>query len=63
MTAGLGIAYLFADWLRLPLKPGKLEPVAGSWGPRFGKPYLCYPGRRLGSTLLRAFADFIRQTT
>jgi DNA-binding transcriptional LysR family regulator len=59
-VAGLGIVYLFEDWLRPHLERGVLEPVLESWWPSFSGPYLYYPGRRLLPAPLRAFVDFIR---
>ncbi|MFK3741642.1 LysR family transcriptional regulator [Massilia sp. TN1-12] len=57
---GLGIVYLFEDWLRPYIERGALEPVLEPWWPRFSGPYLYYPGRRLVPAPLRAFVDFIR---
>ena len=59
-VAGLGIVYLFEDWLRPYIDRGLLEPVLESWWPQFSGPYLYYPGRRLVPAPLRAFVDFIR---
>jgi DNA-binding transcriptional LysR family regulator len=59
-VGGLGIVYLFEDWLRPYLDRGELVPVLEPWWPRFGGPYLYYPGRRLVPAPLRAFVDFIR---
>jgi DNA-binding transcriptional LysR family regulator len=59
-VAGLGIVYLFEDWLRPYFDRGLLEPVLEPWWPQFSGPYLYYPGRRLVPAPLRAFVDFIR---
>ncbi|WP_323145129.1 LysR family transcriptional regulator [Massilia phyllosphaerae] len=59
-VAGLGVVYLFEDWLRPYLDRGLLEPVLEPWWPQFSGPYLYYPGRRLVPAPLRAFVDFIR---
>lgn len=59
-VAGLGIVYLFEDWLRPYIDRGSLEPVLEPWWPQFSGPYLYYPGRRLVPAPLRAFVDFIR---
>lgn len=59
-VAGLGIVYLFEDWLRPYFERGQLEPVLEPWWPRFPGPYLYYPGRRLVPAPLRALVDFIR---
>jgi len=58
--AGIGIIYLFEDWLRPHLDSGKLEPILEPWWPRFPGPFLYYPGRRLVPAPLRAFVDFIK---
>jgi DNA-binding transcriptional LysR family regulator len=59
-VAGLGIVYLFEDWLRPYFERGALAPVLETWWPQFPGPYLYYPGRRLVPAPLRAFVDFIR---
>lgn len=59
-VGGLGVIYLFEDWLRPYLDRGVLEPVLESWWPRFTGPFLYYPGRRHLPAPLRAFVDFIR---
>jgi DNA-binding transcriptional LysR family regulator len=59
-VAGLGVVYLFEDWLRPQLARGELVPVLEPWWPRFSGPFLYYPGRRLVPAPLRAFVDFIR---
>lgn len=58
--SGVGIVYLFEDWLRPHLASGKLLPVLESWWPRFPGPYLYYSGRRLVPSPLRALIDFIK---
>ena len=58
--AGVGIAYLFEDWLRPHLDRGALEPILEPWWPRFSGPFLYYSGRRLVPAPLRAFVDFIK---
>ena len=59
-AAGLGIVYLFEDWLRPWMDRGLLEPVLEPWWPQFSGPYLYYSGRRLVPAPLRAFVDFLR---
>lgn len=57
---GLGVVYLFEDWLAPYVAQGLLEPVLQPWWPQFSGPFLYYPGRRLVPAPLRAFVDFIR---
>ncbi|MGC8517963.1 MAG: LysR family transcriptional regulator [Steroidobacteraceae bacterium] len=57
---GLGIVYLFEDWLRPHLASGALVPLLESWWPSFSGPYLYYSDRRLVPAPLRAFVDFVR---
>jgi len=57
---GLGIIFLFEDWLRPYLDSGALVPVLEPWWLRFTGPYLYYPGRRYLPSPLRAFVDFIQ---
>jgi len=59
-VAGLGVVYLFEDWLAPYFERGQLVPVLQPWWPQFSGPYLYYPGRRLVPAPLRAFVDFIR---
>ncbi|WP_425961009.1 LysR family transcriptional regulator [Rhizobium nepotum] len=58
--AGMGIIYLFEDWLEPHLASGALEPLLEPWWLSFSGPYLYYPGRRLVPAPLRAFIDFIK---
>jgi DNA-binding transcriptional LysR family regulator len=58
--AGIGVAYLFEDWLRPHLDSGALEPVLEAWWPRFSGPFLYYSGRRLVPSPLKALIDFIK---
>jgi len=57
---GLGVIYLFEDWLAPYVERGLLQPVLQPWWPQFSGPYLYYSGRRLVPAPLRAFIDFIR---
>ena len=59
-VAGLGLVYLFEDWLAPYFEKGVLQPVLQPWWPQFSGPYLYYSGRRLVPAPLRAFVDFIR---
>ena len=56
---GLGIVYLFEDWLQPYLESGALEPVLEPWWQSFTGLFLYYPGRRYLPSPLRAFIDFI----
>jgi DNA-binding transcriptional LysR family regulator len=58
---GLGVIYLFEDWLQPYFDRGALEPVLESWWPSFTGPFLYYPGRRYLPSPLRAFIDFIKE--
>lgn len=58
-VAGVGIVYLFEDWLQPYFARGELEPVLEPWWPVFSGPYLYYPGRRLVPAPLRAFIDYV----
>ncbi len=57
---GMGLVYLFQDWLQPHLDRGALQPVLQEWWPKFSGPFLYYPGRRLLPAPLRAFVEFIR---
>ena len=58
---GLGIIYLFEDWLRPHFASGALVPLLEPWWPSFCGPFLYYSGRRLVPAPLRALVDFIRR--
>ena len=62
-VAGTGIIYLFEDWLRPHFDSGALEPVLEPWWPRFPGPFLYFPGHRLIPSPLKAFVDFIKEST
>ncbi len=59
--AGLGIVFLFEDWLRPALDNGSLVPVLRPWWQSFSGPFLYYPSRRHMPAPLRAFVDFIKR--
>lgn len=56
---GLGVVYLFEEWLRPYLDSGALEAVLEPWWQPFSGPFLYYPGRRYLPSPLRAFVDYI----
>ncbi|AZO30228.1 MULTISPECIES: LysR family transcriptional regulator [Mesorhizobium] len=58
--AGVGILWLFEDWVRPHFENGVLEPVLEPWWQEFSGPFLYYPGRRLVPAPLRAFIDYIK---
>ncbi|MGV7209520.1 LysR family transcriptional regulator [Oxalobacteraceae bacterium A2-2] len=58
--AGLGVVYLFEEWLRPALDSGALQPVLQDWWAGFSGPFLYYSGRRHLPAPLRAFVDFIK---
>jgi DNA-binding transcriptional LysR family regulator len=58
--AGIGIMFLFEDWLRPHFDSGALEPILEPWWQSFSGPFLYYPGRRHLPAPLRAFVDFIK---
>jgi len=57
---GLGIVYLFEEFLREALDDGRLVPILEDWSQVFDGPYLYYHGRRHMPSPLRAFIDFIK---
>lgn len=59
-VAGLGIVYIFEDWIAPHLASGALVPVLQDWWSSFPGPFLYYPGRRHLPAPLRAFVDFIK---
>ena len=61
--AGVGILWLFEDWVRPHFETGVLEPVLEPWWQSFSGPFLYYPGRRLVPAPLRAFIDYIKAPT
>ncbi|MGX5848888.1 LysR family transcriptional regulator [Mesorhizobium sp. PL10] len=58
--AGVGILWLFEDWVRPHFDSGVLEPILEPWWQSFPGPFLYYPGRRLVPAPLRAFIDYIK---
>ncbi|MDC9811168.1 MULTISPECIES: LysR family transcriptional regulator [Rhizobium] len=58
--SGIGIIFVFEDWLRPHFDSGALEPILEPWWQTFSGPFLYYPGRRLVPAPLRAFIDFVK---
>ncbi|TDQ20210.1 DNA-binding transcriptional LysR family regulator [Raoultella sp. BIGb0149] len=59
--AGIGVIYLFEEWLRPAIASGQLEPILQPWWLSFSGPYLYYNDRRLIPVPLQAFIDFVRE--
>ncbi|TKI06076.1 LysR family transcriptional regulator [Martelella alba] len=59
-VAGVGVIYLFEEWLRPYMDRGELTPLLEPWWPSFTGPSLYYPGRRYLPAPLRAFVDFVQ---
>ena len=59
-VAGVGVVYLFEDWLRPWIARGELEPVLEPWWPGVAGPFRYYPGRRHQPAALRAVVEFIQ---
>ena len=60
--SGVGVVFLFEDWLKPHFRSGALEQMLQEWWPSFSGPFLYYPGRRLVPPPLRAFMDFLRSS-
>ncbi|WP_434585355.1 LysR family transcriptional regulator [Klebsiella sp. R390] len=58
--SGLGVIYLFEEWLEPYLSSQQLEPVLQPWWQPFPGPYLYYSGRKHVPPALRAFIDFVK---
>jgi DNA-binding transcriptional LysR family regulator len=60
---GLGICYIL-DFQAAPYRArGDVERVLADWSPRFPGLYLYYPSRRQMPPALRAFIDFVRDSS
>lgn len=59
--AGIGVIYLFEEWLRPAIASGQLEAILQPWWLSFSGPYLYYNDRRLIPVPLQAFIDFVRE--
>lgn len=60
-VAGLGIVYVFEEFVRPWIDRGMLVPVLEDWWQSFSGPFLYYPSRTLMPAPLRAFVDFLRR--
>jgi DNA-binding transcriptional LysR family regulator len=58
--SGVGVVYLFEDWLQPCFDRGELEPILEDWWPSFPGPLLYFAGRRQLPAPLRAFVDFVK---
>lgn len=61
--AGHGIAHVFEDYARASLKGGTLVEILADWSPQLPSWYLYYPSRRHNSAAMRAFLDYVRQSS
>ncbi|MHA6492545.1 LysR family transcriptional regulator [Pseudomonas borbori] len=62
-SAGVGIIYTFEEYLRPLLDNGTLQPILEGWWQNFSGPYLYYHQRRQMPAPLRAFIDYLKQTS
>jgi DNA-binding transcriptional LysR family regulator len=58
--AGLGLAYLPEDRVRVPLADGRLVRVLAEWCPPFPGYHLYYPSRRQSTPAFRLLVDTLR---
>ncbi|MBP2199718.1 LysR family transcriptional regulator [Pantoea cypripedii] len=59
--AGVGIVYLFEDWLQPAFASGQLQPILADWWLSFSGLWLYYNDRRLIPAPLQAFIDYVRE--
>lgn len=57
---GTGLAFVFEDYVREPLRDGRLVRVLEDWCPSFDGFFVYYPSRRQMRPALRAFVDFFK---
>ena len=60
-VAGLGVVYLFEDWIKPALQDGSLQPILTDWWQSFSGLWLYYNDRRLIPAPLQAFLDYVRE--
>ncbi|WP_108126340.1 LysR family transcriptional regulator [Saccharospirillum mangrovi] len=59
--AGMGLAVLPREMARRDLESGRLETVLPDWSPATGQLYAVYTSRRLLSSKVRTFIDFLAE--
>lgn len=57
---GVGIGYLFEDYVRPWIEKKQMVPVLQDWSPRKSRYYLYYASRQMQSPALKAFVDFLK---
>ncbi|WP_418884956.1 LysR family transcriptional regulator [Aurantimonas endophytica] len=62
-VAGQGVAHVFDDYARAGIENGTLVEVLADWSPTLPSWYLYYPNKRHSSAAMRAFLEFVRQST
>lgn len=60
LRGGLGLGYVFEDYIAADLDHGTLATVLDDWTPAFSGPSLYYPDRRLLPPAFRAFVDHVK---
>ena len=58
--AGLGLAYVYAQYAAPAIAAGRLLTVLDDWCPRIPGFYLYYPSRKLMPAGLKAFIEMLR---
>ena len=61
--AGQGIVHVFDDYARAAIDDGTLVEVLADWSPKLPSWFLYYPNKRHNSAAMRAFLEFVRQST
>ncbi len=59
--AGQGVAHLFEDYVREPLRDGRLVALLQDWSPLLPSWYLYYPHRSHASAAMTAFLEHVRR--